>query len=155
MLASVRSTALVSQQLNEQLSFTTMIFVVCNIEAVIVIFCFIFLRTSWFIWLFLIYPALTWTYFALILQLNRQVLQTMRRICQQLRLKRRRQWADDSTGSTKEISRFKRISSQELELYLPYFRIVLFSMTQLDLRFIFGAGLFIMSYVTFLMQTNT
>ncbi len=153
MLASVRSTALVSQQLNEQLSFTTMIFVVCNIEAVIVIFCFIFLRTSWFIWLFLIYPALT--YFALILQLNRQVLQTMRQICQRLRLKRRRQWADGGNRSVEEISRFKRISSQELELYLPYFRIVLFSMTQLDLRFIFGAGLFIMSYVTFLMQTNT
>lgn len=155
LLEKIRSTALVSQRLNYQLSFTTMVFVVSNIEAVIVICSIIFLYKNWFNWFFMIYPALTWTYFALILQLNRQVLQAMRRICQRLSFRRSR-WCNRGRSVKETSSRqFRSITSHELEIYLPYFRIVLFSMVQVDLRFIFGAGLIAMSYVTFFMQTNT
>lgn len=148
-MKEIRATALVSQKLNCLFSFGTLIFVFSNVESVIVIFSIIALNESWFSCFFLLYPAMTWSYFLFILQLNQQVLQTLRKIIQCL-------------GSTKQYNQYsddkckcKSITLHELQLYLPYFKMTLFSMKQIDFRFVLGAALFAMNYITFFLQTNT
>lgn len=57
-------------------------------------------------------------------------------------------------GKRPEPVESRRIRVQELELYEPLFHLKVFQLSDIDYRFIFKSGLFVLGYVVFLSQTH-
>ena len=103
---------------------------------------------------FIIYPAIIWGYFVLLVVLNRQNLAAFDFLVKQLVVKQKKENSRLQKGSLFEVGG-RSLSVFDLqEQYRRCFQLRLFHLVSVDLAFAFAATLLALNFIVFLVQTK-
>lgn len=178
LIRKMQALALVNSQLHTLLSFPLSIYFFIKTETLVVVPCMIIFyiaKTGPVALLFAVYPTIIWICLAYLVNMNREIVETVERIACLLRDRHQPEVEHKVSGQMRAIlqrhlarhtaaSNHRHLSEDnkrscsirlhEAHFYRSYFQLRLFHLTRVDLSFLFYSSLFAMNYVVFLNQTN-